>query len=49
MHNPKKSHVQAVDRILHYLKATLEKGILFKKENKPLLEAYSDTDYAVGC
>ena len=46
MHKPKELHLQAVYRILHYLKATLRKGILFKKGDKLTLEAYTDADYA---
>jgi len=46
MHNPKEVHLQVVHRILHYLKATPGKGILFKKGSELLLEAYTDVDYA---
>ena len=45
MHNPKEVHLQAVYKILHYLKTTPEKGILFKKSNELSLEAYIDVDY----
>jgi len=31
MHEPKQSHLQAAYRILHYLKGSLGKGILFKR------------------
>lgn len=46
MHNPKEIHLQAVYRILHYLKGTPRKGILVKKHTKITLEAYIDVDYA---
>ena len=45
MHKPKELHLQSIYRILHYLKGTLGKGILFKKEAKLTLEAYTDADY----
>ena len=46
MHKPKDLHLQAIYKILHYLKGTLGKGILFKKIAKLTLEAYADADYA---
>ena len=46
MHEPKELHLQVVYRILHYLKGTPGKGILFKKGGKFTLEAYIDVDYA---
>ena len=46
MHNPMKPHLKAVYRILHYLKGTLGKGILFKKGEAMLLETYTNVDYA---
>ncbi|RVX02276.1 Retrovirus-related Pol polyprotein from transposon RE1 [Vitis vinifera] len=46
MHDPKKPHLQAAYRVLHYLKGNLGKGILFKKNNTLALEAYTDADYA---
>lgn len=45
MHNPKEVHLQAVHRILHYLKASPGKGILFKRNTRLVLEAYTDADY----
>ena len=38
MHKPKELHLQTVYRILHYLKGTLGKRILFKKWAKLTLE-----------
>ena len=46
MHNPKETHLKAMYRILHYLKGTLGKGILFKKGETMTLEAYMDADCA---
>ncbi|RVW44888.1 Retrovirus-related Pol polyprotein from transposon RE1 [Vitis vinifera] len=45
MHNPKEEHLQTVHRILHNLKGTPEKEILFKKGTSLTLEAYTDVDY----
>ena len=46
MHDPRESHLQAVYRVLHYLKGNPGKGILFKKNDNLTLEAYTDADYA---
>ena len=46
MHNSREVHFKAVYRILHYLKGTLGRGILFKKGGAMTLEAYADADYA---
>ena len=46
MHNPKEIHLQAVYRILHYLKANPGKGIIFRRNEGVVLEAYTDADYA---
>ena len=46
MHDLKEKHLQAVHRILHYLKARPGRGILFKKNGELILEAYTDADYA---
>ncbi|PKU79659.1 Retrovirus-related Pol polyprotein from transposon TNT 1-94 [Dendrobium catenatum] len=46
MQNPKQIHMQAVDRILHYLKGRPGKGILFKRDRGMILEVYTDADYA---
>ncbi|KAK0582233.1 hypothetical protein LWI29_023202 [Acer saccharum] len=46
MHNPKEVHLQAAHRILHCLKGTVGKGILFKRGDKLTLEVYTDADYA---
>nr|XP_048334861.1 secreted RxLR effector protein 161-like [Ziziphus jujuba var. spinosa] len=44
MYNPKKVHLQAVHRILQYLKGTPGKGILFRRHGGLALEAYTDID-----
>ncbi|CAN6722330.1 unnamed protein product [Malus baccata var. baccata] len=49
MHQPRESHLQAVKRILRYLKGTIDLGLWFPKCSKPLsLSAFSDADWA-GC
>ncbi|KAM2607610.1 hypothetical protein TB2_036145 [Malus domestica] len=49
MHQPRESHLQAVKRILRYLKGTIDLGLWFPKCSKPLsLTAFSDADWA-GC
>lgn len=46
MHDPREVHLQAAYRILHYLKGTPGRGILFKRNGSTNLEAYTDADYA---
>ena len=48
MHNPSKNHLEAVYRILHYLKGSPGKGVLFKKDDGRQIEVFTDADYA-GC
>ena len=43
---PGPAHFNAVCRILRYLKAMLEKGILFKKHDHLNVEVYIDADWA---
>lgn len=38
--------MQATYKILHYLKGTVGKGIMFKRNNELLLGTYMDVDYA---
>lgn len=45
MHNPREVHLQAAHRMLHYLKGTLGKCILFKRHGRLTIEAYTDDDY----
>ncbi|KAF5468706.1 hypothetical protein F2P56_012842 [Juglans regia] len=46
MHNSREVYLQAVYRVLHYLKANPGKEILFKRKARLILEAYTDVDYA---
>lgn len=46
--DPRQSHMDAVMRILRYLKATPGQGILLAKEGGTNLVAYSDSDW-LGC
>ncbi|KAA0046033.1 cysteine-rich RLK RECEPTOR-like protein kinase [Cucumis melo var. makuwa] len=39
-------HMEAVNRILRYLKNTLGKGLMFRKTNRKTIEAYTDSDWA---
>ena len=45
MHHPREMHLQAVDRILQYLRGSPGKGILFIRGGDMVLEAYTDADY----
>ena len=45
-HSPKKSHAQAVKRIIRYLIATSERGIEFVPDLSSGLDCYVDADYA---
>ena len=44
-HNPKKSHAQAVERIIRYLVGTNDKGIMFKPDLDAGLDCYVDADF----
>ena len=47
MHNPEEQHINAVMRILRYLKSAPEKSILFTKNvDCQSVDAYSDADWA---
>ncbi|KAA0062437.1 putative mitochondrial protein [Cucumis melo var. makuwa] len=46
MQAPYEEHMEAVKRILRYLKTTLDKGLMFRKTNKKTIEAYTDSDWA---
>ncbi|XP_061360276.1 uncharacterized protein LOC133304287 [Gastrolobium bilobum] len=46
MHDPREKHLQAVDRILQYLKGTPGRGLLFQRGGNLSLEMYTDADYA---
>ncbi|KAL0541009.1 hypothetical protein IC582_021036 [Cucumis melo] len=46
MQAPYEKHMEAVNRILRYLKNTPGKGLMFKKTNRKTIEAYTDSDWA---
>lgn len=46
MQCPKKPHLIAARRVLRYIKATVGKGLWFKREINPTLVCYCDADYA---
>ena len=47
MHNPKEDHLQAIFRILRYLKGSPGRGQLFSKQDKSLdVEAFTNVDWA---
>ncbi|KAK8928749.1 hypothetical protein KSP39_PZI017119 [Platanthera zijinensis] len=49
MHSPRRSHLQAVARILRYLKTAPGQGLVYKSSSSaPTLVAYSDADYVVS-
>ncbi|BBG96553.1 Seven transmembrane MLO family protein [Prunus dulcis] len=48
MHAPRTTHLQAIKRILRYLKGSLGRGILMKKNGNTNIIGYSDADWA-GC
>ncbi|KAF5819693.1 putative RNA-directed DNA polymerase [Helianthus annuus] len=46
MHQPQASHMEAVLRIVRYLKGTAGHGILFKSNGHLEIQAYTDADWA---
>ncbi|RVW44801.1 Retrovirus-related Pol polyprotein from transposon RE1 [Vitis vinifera] len=46
MHSPIEEHMEAVYRILRYLKMTPGKGLFFRKTENRDIEVYSDADWA---
>ena len=46
MHSPKEKHLEAVYRVLRYLKKTLGKGLFFRKSKLRMREVYTDADWA---
>ena len=48
MHDPRSGHLDAVNRILRYLKNCPGKGILFSNHGHLRIEGYTDADWA-GC
>jgi hypothetical protein len=45
MHNPKTPHLDAINRILRYLKNNTGKGIWFKHNNSNEISSYFDADW----
>ena len=43
---PYEEHMEAVKRILRYLKTTLGKVLMFRKTGRKTIEAYTDSDWA---
>ncbi|KAJ9556676.1 hypothetical protein OSB04_011290, partial [Centaurea solstitialis] len=46
MHQPQKEHMEAVMRIIQYLKGTPGRGIVFKRNGHLNVEAFTDADWA---
>ena len=46
MQNPKKPHLEVVQRILRYVKSTLDYGVFYKRSEDCKLVGYCDADYA---
>ncbi|CAJ2671969.1 unnamed protein product [Trifolium pratense] len=46
MHSPFEEHLEAVYRILRYLKATPRKGLFFRKTNERNVSIFTDADWA---
>ncbi|KAA0043342.1 reverse transcriptase [Cucumis melo var. makuwa] len=46
MQAPYEENMEAVKRILRYLKTTSGKGLMFRKTDKKTIEAYTDSDWA---
>ena len=44
MHSPKESHLEAVYKILRYLKGSLGRGLFFKKGDSKKVKIYTDAD-----
>ncbi|KAI3494584.1 hypothetical protein L1887_40716 [Cichorium endivia] len=46
--NPRQTHMEALTRVLRYLKGTAGQGILLPKAGEPVLTAFCDSDW-LGC
>jgi hypothetical protein len=46
MHDPKKGHMDAVYRILRYLKSVPGQGLIYRKNEHLNIEGYCDSDWA---
>ena len=45
MHSPKESHLEAVYKILKYLKGSPRRGLFFKKSDSKKVEIYTNVDW----
>ncbi|RDY13784.1 Copia protein, partial [Mucuna pruriens] len=45
MHDPRERHLQAIEKIIHYLKTSPCKGLLLRREGSLSLEIYTDANY----
>ena len=45
MQSPREPHLETAYKLLAYLKGTAGHGLLFRRGGKPILEAYTDSDY----
>lgn len=46
MHSHKEIYLQVAYTVLHYLKGTAGKDIMFRRNGRLILEVYTDADYA---
>jgi len=46
MHNPKERHLQAINKLLQYLKTSPGRGLLFKRNEQLKMEVYTNAHYA---
>jgi len=46
MHDPRKRHLQAMNKILQYFLTSPGRGLLFKRNGKLKIEVYTEADYA---
>lgn len=46
MENPTHNHMNAVKRVLRFVKGTMDFGVHYKRNGGSILEAFSDSDYA---
>ena len=46
MHDPKKPHMDVVEKILRYLKSAPRKCLLFSNQGHLKVEGYTDVDWA---
>ncbi|XP_038896526.1 uncharacterized mitochondrial protein AtMg00810-like [Benincasa hispida] len=45
MHAPYEEHMEVVNRILRYLKSSSDKGLMFRKNDRKCIKAYTDSDW----